>query len=128
MTNNYRPPHSLSSSQSLSYMDTHQMSENKMLRGMLEQILNKLADKIPEQKPPNEPHDLPNLCFIGSLAELGPFLYAINDHLPFVASNFPPKSCGCEIGLTNLNFGGFSTSYLVITLLPVQKRDVIIGS
>ncbi|MBW0474461.1 hypothetical protein O181_014176 [Austropuccinia psidii MF-1] len=69
-------------------MDTNQISENMMLRRMLEQILNKLADKIPEQKPPNKLGDLPNLCFTVIPEELGPFLYALNDYLPSVASNF----------------------------------------
>ncbi|MBW0504535.1 hypothetical protein O181_044250 [Austropuccinia psidii MF-1] len=55
---------------------------------MLEQILNKLADRIPEQKPPNKLCDLPHLYFTVSPEELGPFLYALNDYLPSVASNF----------------------------------------
>ncbi|MBW0480740.1 hypothetical protein O181_020455 [Austropuccinia psidii MF-1] len=88
MTNSYRPPQSPSALQSLSFMDTNQISENIILRGMLEQILNKLADKITEQKPPNEPCDLPHLGFTGSPAELGPFLYAMNNYLPSVESNF----------------------------------------
>ncbi|MBW0549079.1 hypothetical protein O181_088794 [Austropuccinia psidii MF-1] len=49
---------------------------------MLEQVLNRLADRN------QEPRDIPHLCFKGNPEELGHFLYAINNYLPSLASNF----------------------------------------